>query len=291
MTECSPTLFPFTHCSLCSNTTMKYVYRAMANPAGQNCTKLLQWHEKLYEKVREHWRAHADCTLVICSSATFPHWLLTRSFCILLLSVCRMALVSSCARLWIARSTAILSLPTRRRTSWPARKWCTHPDASVRLQPENRIAVIVVGFVPRWPRLAPRPRCASASSSSSSAVASPSRIAASFAATLTRPLSHLNHSKLIHCELSVQISCVRMLNANRRRATAASLSLAVAEIQRDDDGGGASLRHHRGCGERGRGGGGGGGGGCGAARCCRCARRLFSSGCRHRCCIVAAAAR
>lgn len=33
---------------------MKYVYRAMANPAGQNCTKLLQWHDKLYEKVITH---------------------------------------------------------------------------------------------------------------------------------------------------------------------------------------------------------------------------------------------
>jgi hypothetical protein len=30
---------------------MKYLYRAMAS--GQNCTKLLQWHEKLYEKVSE----------------------------------------------------------------------------------------------------------------------------------------------------------------------------------------------------------------------------------------------
>lgn len=30
---------------------MKYVYRAMS--LGQNCTKLLQWHEKLYEKVRD----------------------------------------------------------------------------------------------------------------------------------------------------------------------------------------------------------------------------------------------
>ncbi len=34
---------------------MKYLYRAMAS--GQNCTKLLQWHEKLYEKVRKRNRS------------------------------------------------------------------------------------------------------------------------------------------------------------------------------------------------------------------------------------------
>lgn len=31
-----------------SDATMKYVYRAMST--GQNCAKLLAWHDKLYEK-------------------------------------------------------------------------------------------------------------------------------------------------------------------------------------------------------------------------------------------------
>jgi hypothetical protein len=33
-----------------SDALMKYIYRAMSLSPQTNCTKLLQWHEKLYEK-------------------------------------------------------------------------------------------------------------------------------------------------------------------------------------------------------------------------------------------------
>jgi hypothetical protein len=82
--------------SCISDATMKYIYRAMAS--GQNCTKLLLWHEKLYEKV-----SGADC-----SWAAFLDWhsdelQLTSKF---LFCCCRTVRVSSCARWLTARSTA-----------------------------------------------------------------------------------------------------------------------------------------------------------------------------------------
>jgi len=141
--------------ALSSDATMKYTYRAMS--LGQNCTKLLQWHEKLYEKVRPHshththihaaWR-HLFRWLFRCSrgpavTGERASRVLCRDGCcaterakvesawcspaallaLLCFSACgsRMAPVSSCARSWTARSTAKQPAAERRSgRSFPA---------------------------------------------------------------------------------------------------------------------------------------------------------------------------
>ena len=117
---------------------MKYVYRAMS--IGQNCTKLLQWHEKLYEKVRNTQRQtgaripsagrRAEAPASLCLDSTR----LARSLDASCTSRClifRMAPASSCARWWIARSTD----KARVRTRGALPNALPHPFLSLSLPP------------------------------------------------------------------------------------------------------------------------------------------------------------